>query len=295
MKRIALAAALLASVTTFVPPVLAYSSPGTPSGYVNDFVKVLSTEAKQSLETELTAFEKQTSNEITVAIVPDMGGDYIENYAVKLFEEWGIGKKDKDNGVLLLLSIEERQMRIEVGYGLEGALPDSVAQSILNNNMMPLLKAGDYDGAVTAGVHAIEQATKGEYTAPSQKQNALEQLLQENPMSVLIPLLFLFQFFAAILGRSHSWWAGGVIGFLGAFGIGWFFALGLLFAVPLAIFLTILGLIFDYVVSMGYQNAKARGVNPPWWIGGSGRGGGGGGFGGFGGGMSGGGGASGRW
>ncbi len=295
MKRIALAAALLASVTAFVPPAFAYSSPGAPTGYVNDFAKVLSTEAKQSLETELTAFEKQTSNEITIAIVPNMGGDYIENYAVKLFEEWGIGKKDKDNGVLLLLAIEEREMRIEVGYGLEGALPDSIAQSILNNDMTPLLKSGDYDGAIIAGVQAIEQATRGEYTAPNQSQNALEQLLQENPMSVLIPILFVFQFFAAILGRSRSWWAGGVIGFLGALGIGWFFALSLLFSVPLAIFLTILGLIFDYIVSTGYQNAKARGVNPPWWIGGPGRGGGGGGFGGFGGGMSGGGGASGRW
>lgn len=292
MKRIALAAALLASVTAFAPLVLAYSSPGAPTGFVNDFAKVLNADAKQSLETELTNFEKQTSNEITIAIVPNMGGDYIENYAVKLFEEWGVGKKDRDNGVLLLLSIEERQMRIEVGYGLEGALPDSIAQSILNNDMTPLLKAGDYDGAVTAGVLAIEQATKGEYTASRQTENAP----MEFNMNFLIFILFAFQFLAAILARSRSWWAGGVIGFLGASGVSWLFALSTIFALPLVVVLTLLGLFFDYVVSKGYHDAKARGITPPWWVGGPGRGGSsGGGFGGFGGGMSGGGGASGRW
>src|SRR6185503_4886307 len=106
------------------------------------------------LEQELTAFEATTTSEIAVAIVPDMGGDYIENYAVKLFEDWKIGKAKQDNGVLLLVAVEERKLRIEVGYGLEGALPDSVAQSILDNEMTPRLRAGDYDGAVTAAVHA---------------------------------------------------------------------------------------------------------------------------------------------
>lgn len=293
MKRVALAVALFASVAIFVPSALAYSSPGTPDGYVNDFAKVLSSETKQSLENELVNFEQQTSSEITVTIVPSMGGDYVEHYAVKLFEEWGVGKKDKDNGVLLLLSIEERKMRIEVGYGLEGALPDSVAQSILNNEMTPRLKAGDYDGAVSAGVRAIEEATRGEYTA---SQNSHEASFQDSATTFLVIGLFISQFLSAILARSRSWWAGGIVGFLGATGIGWFFALSALFAVPLVVLLTLLGLLFDYVVSTGYQNAKAQGVTPPWWIGGSGRSGSsGGGFGGFGGGSSGGGGASGRW
>ena len=98
MKRLALAGILLASLVAFIPSALAYNSPGKPSGYVNDFAGVLNVPAKQSLERELTSFEQTTSNEISVAIVPSMGGDYIENYAVKLFEEWGIGKKDKNNG-----------------------------------------------------------------------------------------------------------------------------------------------------------------------------------------------------
>src|SRR3989344_9429812 len=171
---LALFAALAAA-----PLALAYTSPGLPSGYVNDFANVLSDQAKQALESDLANLEKTTSNQIAVAIVPSMGGDYIENYAVKLFEEWGIGKRDRDNGILLLLSIEERKMRIEVGYGLEGALPDSIAQSILDNKMTPRLKAGDYDGAVTAGAQAIEQATKGEYTAPPAR-NGLLMMLSQN-------------------------------------------------------------------------------------------------------------------
>lgn len=299
MKQLATAGAFVASFLAFSPAVFAYVSPGSPNGYINDFAQVLSAEAKRTLESELASFNQTTSNEIAVAIVPNMGGDYIENYAVKLFAEWGIGKKDKDNGVLLVLSIEERKMRIEVGYGLEGALPDSVAQSILDNEMTPLLKAGDYDAAVTAGVHAIEQATKGEYTSSSEVQSAgksLEESLLDGGIIFFVFGLFILQVFAAILSRSRSWWAGGAVGLLGGLGIGWFLALGLLLIIPLIIVLTMLGLLFDYVVSTGYQKAKTQGVTPPWWTGGSGgSSSSGGGFGGFGGGSSGGGGASGGW
>jgi len=293
MRQFVLAGATLLSVALFAPSALAYSSPGSPSGFVNDFASVLSDGAKQSLETELTNFEKSTSNEITVVTVPNMNGDYIENYAVKLFEEWGIGKKNKDNGVLLLLSIEERKMKIETGYGLEGALPDSVAQSILNNNMTPLLKNGDYDSAVTSGVKAIEQATQGEYASPKIGSS----FLQEGNIEFFFVFgLFILQFLSAILARSKSWWAGGVVGLVGGLGVSWILALGLLLAVPLVVLLAALGLLFDYIVSNAYQKSKASGISAPWWIGG-GRGGGfgGGGFGGFGGGGSGGGGASGNW
>ena len=291
MKRLA---ALIALTFLWAPAALAYTSPGKPTGFVNDFAQVLSGSTKAELESELTQFEKSTSNEIAVAIVPSLDGDYVENYAVKLFEEWGIGKKNTDNGVLLLLAIEDRKMRIEVGYGLEGALPDSVAQSILDNEMTPLLKAGNYDGAVTAGVHAIEQATKGEYTAtqtsPVLSAEAIANL-------TIFFIIFVIQFLGAILARSRSWWAGGIIGFLGGLSITWILAVTLFIALPIVIALTLLGLLFDYLVSKGYAGAKARGVSPPWWTGGSGfsGGGGGGSFGGFSGGSSGGGGASGSW
>lgn len=297
MRRFVVAWVLCSFAVAYTPLAHAYTSPGRPSGYVNDFAQVLSAQTKQTLENELTSLEKTTSNEISVVTVPSMGGDYIENYAVKLFEEWKIGKKDRDNGVLLVLSIEERKMRIEVGYGLEGALPDSIAQSILNNEMMPKLKAGDYDGAVTAGVHAIEQAIKGEYTSLVQTQDANRAggSLENGIVLFLYFLLPFISILASIFARSRSWWAGGIVGAIGGAGVGTLLALSFTALFPLVIVATLLGLFFDYVVSRGYQSAKARGVTPPWWTGGSGRSGSGGGFGGFGGGSSGGGGASGSW
>lgn len=302
MRKLATLGVLFASLSLFAGVAFAYSSPGSPTGYVNDFAQVMSASAKQALEAELTTFKQTTSNEITVVTVPNMGGDYIENYAVKLFAEWGIGTKAKDNGVLLLLSIEERKMRIEVGYGLEGALPDSIAQSILNNEMTPLLKAGDYDGAVTAGVQAIEQATKVEYSASAEtipKDNPFLDFFGNNIEGIFIFGFFIFQFLASVLARSRSWWAGGVVGLLGGIGIGWIFALAGLFILIPVVIMTAFGLLFDYIVSNGYKKAKAAGTVVPWWFGGSGGLGGGssggGGFGGFGGGGSGGGGASGSW
>jgi uncharacterized protein len=296
MRQLALAS-LLVALFAYAPGAHAYTSPGSPAGYVNDFAHVLSPTTVSTLETELTAFAASTTNEITVVTVPSMGGDYVENYAVKLFAEWGIGKKDKDNGVLLLLAIADRKMRIEVGYGLEGALPDSVAQSILNQEMTPLLKKGDYDGAVTAGVRAIEAATRGEYSAPSGGFSA-EGIFSEVVLGHLFFLvLIVIQVFSAVLARSKSWYAGGILGGIGGFAAGLLLLKSLFLAISGALLLGAIGALFDYVVSKGYQSAKARGVKPPWWAGGSmGSGsGGGGGFGGFGGGSSGGGGASGSW
>ena len=295
MKHV-LAVLLLIAASAVPASALAYASPGSPTGHVNDFAHVLSDQAKQSLEAELTDFEKTTSNEIAVAIVPSMSGDYVENYAVKLFEEWKIGKKDRDNGVLLVLSIEEHKMRIEVGYGLEGALPDSLAQSILNIEMTPRLKAGDYDGAVTAGIHAIEAATKGEYTGSGDLPSAgINGFLLKNAESIIVIGFVLLQLLSSILARSRSWWAGGIVGFLAGLSIWGFLALGLIAALLTTSIFIALGLLFDYIVSRGYTNAKSQGRRVPWWAGGPGSSGSGGGFGGFGGGGSGGGGASGGW
>ncbi len=281
---------LLAAGTAF-----AYTSPGAPTGYVNDFAHALSPETKRSLDTELSQFEKDTSNEIAVAIVPDMGGDYIENYAVKLFEEWGVGKKDRDNGVLLVVAMQEHKLRIEVGYGLEGALPDSLAQRILDDEMTPRLRAGDTDGAVTAAVHAIESATTGEYTPTEPKANPLSWIW-DNIEWLFFGVIVGFQWLAAILARSKSWWAGGIVGALAGVGLGWLIAFPLLVTSLIALLLTALGLLFDYAVSNAYRYHSGRGSIPPWWAGGGSVGGSSGGsFGGFGGGSSGGGGASGGW
>lgn len=296
MRRRRIVSAVLLAIICVPLYVSAYSSPGTAHGYVNDFAGVLSPATIQTLETELTTFEKTTSNEITVVTVTTLDGDYIENYAVKLFEEWGIGDKERDNGVLLLLAITEHKLRIEVGYGLEGALPDSVAQRILNTEMTPRLKAGQYDDAVTHAVTAIEQATQGEYVGDTSSGDQFLDMPVEGVLSSLFFVFFVLQFIASLLARSKSWWAGGILGVIGGSSVAWFVTQSVLTAALAAGVLGVIGSFIDFVVSRGYRNARARGVTPPWWTGGSGRStGGGGGFGGFGGGSSGGGGASGGW
>jgi len=274
-------------------PVLAYYNPGQPSGFVNDFAGVIDENTKQSLEQKLAGFEKESSNEISVVTVKNLGGDYIENFASELFKEWGIGKEKQDNGVLVLVAVEDRKMRVEVGYGLEGALTDAQSNWIINNEMKPAFTVGKYGEGINLAVDKIIGATKGEYIASDNNNNGASNWNWEFIFWIVIGL---FMWLAAILGRSKSWWAGGVIG--GVIGVVIALIWGFLWiGVGSIIGLTIFGLLFDFIVSKNYQSAKTSGRNLPWWFGGGGFGGGasGGGFGGFGGGMSGGGGSSGSW
>ena len=141
---------LLSGVFLLIPfVVFAYQNPGIPTGFVNDFAEMLTAEQRQSLEKKINDFEKTTGNELSVVTVSGLGGDTIENFAVKLFEDWGIGKKNKDNGVLLLIARDERQFRIEVGYGLEGALTDARSFWITQNILRPAFQKGDYYGGIS--------------------------------------------------------------------------------------------------------------------------------------------------
>lgn len=275
---------------------LAFTSPGNPTGYVNDFAQVLTVEQKNALENKLGAFNASTTNDIAIVTVKSLEGDYIEHYATELFQAWGIGTKKHDNGVLLLIALDDRKMRIEVGYGLEGSLTDSISSEIIRNDLTPAFKGGDYYDGIDRAIDDVMKVTQGEYsrgeTASSGEGFSLE--------GIFIFVVIVLQFFGAILGRSKSWWAGGVIG--GVVGViaTVLHVLGVSFVIGsvMTVILVLLGLLFDYVVSTSYQNAVARGGGVPWWVGGSrGFGGGSGGssFGGFGGGRSGGGGASGSW
>jgi uncharacterized protein len=283
---------------TLVPAVaFAYSSPGNPSGYVNDFAGVFTPEQKSMLENKLSAFNASTTNEIAVVTVKSLGGDYIENYAVQLFKEWGIGTKKNDNGVLLLIALDDHKMRIEVGYGLEGALTDSLASQIIRNDLAPAFKQNDFYGGVNIATDHIIEATKGEYKNDGSPDSGKKLVVSIE--GVLIFVVVVFQFLASILGRSKSWWAGGVVGGIAGVALTFFHVLGitLVLGTIVTVILVFLGLLFDYVVSNRYTQAVSSGSPIPWWIGGRGGIGGGGSssFGGFSGGSSGGGGASGSW
>src|SRR3989344_1735348 len=286
---------LLSGIFFLIPLfVFAYQNPGTPSGFVNDFSEILTAEQKQLLETKVSNFEKETSNELSVVIISNLGGDTIENFAVKLFEDWGIGKNKKDNGVLLLVAPEDRKMRIEVGYGLEGALTDAQSFWIIQNILRPSFQKEDYYEGISSGVDTIVSITKGEFK-PDTNSTGDSGINRDSVFFMLWVSWVFFVWMGSVLARSKSWWGGGIVGGVIAFAIGLGFTLVLGFVCAL-IFIP-LGLWFDYVISRKYTVAKETGQILPWWIGGRGGfgGKGGGGFGGFGGGHSGGGGSSGSW
>lgn len=279
---IALTLAALAPVAAFaefpVPP---------NDGFVTDTAGIVGAVQESLLEETLQSYKAQTSNEIAVVVLRSLEGFAIEDAALDIGRKWGVGSV-KNNGVLLLIAYEERQVRIEVGYGLEGAVPDLVAQGIIDTDITPLFREGDYAGGISAAVQALQKHIGNEYTADRYSQPP------ESPFGGLgfIFIVIGAQWLLAILGRTKSWWLGGVVGGIGgavlAYLFGWWLAIPAL--VPL-------GLLLDFVVSKNY---KARG-HTSWWAGGGwgpgggGSFGGGGGFGGFGGGSFGGGGASGRW
>ncbi|TGL39871.1 TPM domain-containing protein [Leptospira perdikensis] len=134
---------------------------------VMDHAGILSEATITKLESELKQFETDTSNQIAVYTTPSLHDETIEDVSMQIFDEWKLGQKNKNNGVLLLIAPNERKMRIAVGRGLEGALTDIQAKQIIRNELRPSFKSGDMDGGVIAGVNAIMAAIRGEY-APSE-------------------------------------------------------------------------------------------------------------------------------
>jgi uncharacterized protein len=138
--------------------------PNHTGQYVSDYAGVLSAQTENDINLALTEFETKTKNQIVVLTVPSLDGESLELFANEVFNKWQIGQKNNNNGVLLLLSLEDKQIRIEVGYGLEGDLPDGVCGSIIRNEIVPYFKAGDFEGGVKSGVSSIINYT-GDYQA----------------------------------------------------------------------------------------------------------------------------------
>lgn len=275
----------------------AYTSPGQPSGLVNDYANIISAESRATLESELLTFGKETSTQITIVTVENLGGDTIDNFAVKLFEEWGIGQTGKDNGALLLIARDDHQLRIEVGYGLEGVLTDALSSQIIRNIITPSFKNGDYNTGILEGARAMMAATRGEYTAES--ANSRSGGFNMDLGWLFFVVFIILRTLALFLARTPSWWAGGVLGGVVGGLIGLF--AGFLYTGLVALVVLVpLGFLTDFYLSRSYKAHQAGGAMPWWLMLGSHRRGsgshfGGGGFGGFGGGRSGGGGSSGSW
>jgi uncharacterized protein len=131
------------------------------TGRVTDNAQILNDSTRNSLTKRLKAHEDSTGNQVAVLTLPTLEGESIEEYAVKVFDDWKLGQKGKDNGILVLVVPNDRRMRIEVGYGLEGTLPDSMAGSIIRNAMAPRFKNQDYNGGIEAGITNIINVLEG--------------------------------------------------------------------------------------------------------------------------------------
>jgi uncharacterized protein len=138
--------------------------PPAPAQYFNDYAQVVSPATASQLNQTLEDFERQSSEQILVVIFPTMQSDSsIEDYTVRVARAWKAGQKDNNNGAVLFVFVQDHKMFLQVGYGLEGVLPDALCKRIIDEQISPRFKIGDFDGGLTAGVSAILAATKGEY------------------------------------------------------------------------------------------------------------------------------------
>lgn len=238
-----------------------YPAKPSPSRLVNDYTKTLTPDQIQTLEQKLISLDDSTSTQIAVVIVPTINGATIADYNVGLLRAWGVGSKN-NNGVILLIAKDERKLDITVGYGLEGALTDATAKSIIDDIIVPNFKGNDYYRGIDQGTDAIVQAVKGQYNTARKKSSG-----KGGGSSII----FFIVIIVIVLLVSRGGGRGGGGSFMSRRG-----QTGIAEAM---LWSTLFG-------------GGGRGGGGGGWSGG---GGGGGGFGGFGGGSGGGGGASGSW
>lgn len=234
-------------------------------GPVNDFAGVLQDDKEQILEAELVSYAQQEKGaEIAVVTIESLDGEPVEDRALEFFDTWKIGKTKQDNGLLILIAVKDRELRIQTGYGVEPVLPDSVVNRIIQQDMAPLLRTNDYIGAVEIAVDRVQAAINrddaGISGQTSEAMTSLQTLTGGGIGEVFIPLLLglaaaMVSYGAAFLGRTKSWWLGGVIGAIA----------GILLSGAIAMVVVgIIGLLLDYILSRNYQKWSSEGKHTGW-------------------------------
>jgi uncharacterized protein len=203
---------LIISLLLFPFQLMALDAPQL-TGRVNDQARMLSPETAQRLEQKLAAFERETSNQVAVLTIPSLQGDDIDQFSIRVAEAWKLGQKGKDNGVLLVLAQSERKVRIEVGMGLQGVLPDITAGRIIRETMRPYLKSGNFDQGITVAVDSIIAATKGEFKGTGTGQSTQKHAAKKTSTSFIT--LFLLVVVAAVVLGLFSRYLGGAGGAIG--------------------------------------------------------------------------------
>ena len=241
--------------------------PMSPPRLVNDFAGILNANQVRHLEQKLVMFDDSSSSQIVVLIVKSLNGLTKEEFADRVGEKWGVGQKGKNNGVVVLVKPkygnEAGKARISVGYGLEGAIPDAISKRIVENEMVPYFKAGDYFTGIDKATSTLISLAKGEYTADQYKKNS-----GGSPIGIIVPIIIIILIILFMRRNSGNHYT------TGSKGTSMWTAL--------------------WLASM-MGNRGGGGSFGDFRSGGGSFGGGGGGFGGFGGGSFGGGGAGGSW
>lgn len=166
--------------------------PPAPRQYVTDEARVIAPGLLAQLNQRLGAFEKATSTQIVAVVYPKLPeGAALDDYAQRLYSAWKIGTKKNSNGVLMLVFVQDRKMRIQPGYGLEGAMPDALCSRIIRETMAPAFRDGKYGGGLASGISAVMQATKGEYKGTGRKS--------DKPMTLLDFLFSPLGFFLLVM------------------------------------------------------------------------------------------------
>jgi uncharacterized protein len=218
-------AATLVLLTTVVCA-WALEVPAKPKGRVSDYTGTLTAPEIRALNKSLAQFEKETTNQIAVLIIPTLAGDSLEDYSIRLAGKWQIGQKGRDNGVILIIVKQDQEIRIEVGYGLEGVLPDSLAGDIIREVIAPQFRQDRFRQGIRAGIAAIMAVTRDE------SRGAARSKRFGHVASWFWPLFLLILLVSAIVsrfrrrryytGRHGGWYVGGPFWWGGGFGGGGF-------------------------------------------------------------------------
>jgi uncharacterized protein len=187
--------------------------PPPPAHYFNDYASLVGAADAQRLDAKLKAFDEQTSNQVVVAIFPELPSPSLEDFTIRTAQSWRAGREKLDNGVVLFVFVKDRKSRIEVGYGLEGALPDITARQILDDVLAPRFRAGDFAGGLEAATDAIIAATRGEYkAAPRAAAPASPDIDPLVIITIIVIAFIIFRIYASRHGwttYSGSGWRGG--------------------------------------------------------------------------------------
>ena len=185
--------------------VFAYTSPGKPTGYVNDFAGVLSADQEQTIENKLHSLETSTGVQFSVVTVDSLGDETVETYATRLFQEWGIGSKDKDTGLLILVVPNDKEVRIEVGYGLEGILNDAKVGAIGRSTLSVAFETGDYYNGIFNATLDVGQEIVDNYQPPANAHPGNASLFTIDWRSILIGIVIFVAVAVLTKGKSIIW------------------------------------------------------------------------------------------